>query len=94
MGDGVETDIARLSAVVSSDGSKGQKLLRPLLVLQSGFWLPPPKLPGLPFLLPCTGMAALWFAAFLPLNLMGSCFPAPPQVFVPSLQVLLSLTKF
>lgn len=74
MGNGAETDIATLSAMVPSDGSKGQKFLRPLLVPQSGFWLP-----GLPFLLPCPGMAASWFAAFLPLNLMGSCFPAPPQ---------------
>lgn len=57
MGNGAETDIARLSAVVSSAGYKGQKRLRPLLVPQSGFWLPPQEASGSPFLaaLHCNG---------------------------------------
>lgn len=32
---------ARLSVVLNSDRSKVQKPMRPLLVAQSGFWLPP-----------------------------------------------------
>lgn len=51
----------------------------PCWSLSQAFGFLPRRLPGLPFLLPWPGMAASWFAAFLPLNLMGSCFPAPPQ---------------
>lgn len=36
--------------MVPSDGSKGQKFLRPLLVPQSGFWLPPQEPSGSSFL--------------------------------------------
>lgn len=66
MGNGAETDIARLSAMVSSDGSKGQKLLRPLLVPQSGFWLPPQEASWSSFL-----AALYWNGCFMVCSILA-----------------------
>lgn len=79
MGNGAETDTARLSVMVSSAGSKGQKPLRPLLVPQSGFWLPPQEASRAPFLaaLHCNGcFMAFSIFACEPNGELLSC-PAP-----------------